>query len=73
MATCSLQRNVGDLERLGCLVLGGCFLIKGIVSRRASRTLLGGLLVYRGLTGNCKAYEALGIDTRSGAEKTRDA
>jgi len=70
MATCSISRNVGGLERLGCLAFGGLFLLKGILSRRTSRTLFGGLLIYRGLTGNCKAYEALGIDTRPAAEKT---
>ncbi len=69
MSTCPLKRNVGELERLGCLAVGGWLFFKGVFSRRASRTLLGGLLVYRGLSGNCKGYEVLGIDTRSAAEK----
>ena len=69
MSTCPIKRNVGELERFGCLAAGGWFLMKGVLSRRTSRTVLGGLLIYRGLSGNCKAYEALGIDTRSGAEK----
>lgn len=69
MSTCSLRRNVGGFERLGCLAIGGLFLFKGLVMRRTSRTFLGGLLIYRGLTGHCKGYEALGLDMRSPAEK----
>ncbi len=69
MSTCPLKRNVGELERLGCLAVGSWFFLKGILSRRTSRTLLGGLLIYRGLSGSCKAYEVLGIDTRSSAGK----
>lgn len=69
MSMCPLKQNVGELERLGCLAVGSWFFLKGVLSRRASRTLLGGLLIYRGLSGNCKAYEALGIDTRSTAER----
>ncbi len=69
MSTCSRKQNVGELERLGCLVAGGWFFLKGVFSRRTSRTLLGGLLIYRGLRGHCQAYESLGIDTRSAAEK----
>ena len=70
MSKCPIKRNVGELERLGCLAAGGWFFLKGILSRRTSRTVLGGLLIYRGLSGSCKAYEALGIDTRSAAEKS---
>jgi hypothetical protein len=69
MAKCSIQQNVGDLERLGCLAVGGWLLLKGVLTRRTSSTVCGGLFVYRGLSGNCKAYEALGIDTRTAAEK----
>jgi hypothetical protein len=69
MSTCPLKRNVGELERLGCLAVGSWFFLKGVLSRRAARTLLGGLLVYRGLSGSCKVYEMCDIDTRSSAEK----
>ena len=68
MASC--KQNVGGLERLGCLALGGFLLLKGILSRRAGRTVLGGLFVYRGLSGHCCGYEALGVDTRSVGEKS---
>jgi hypothetical protein len=69
MSRCPLNRNVGELERLGCLAVGSWLFLKGVLSRRTSGTLMGGLLVYRGLSGNCKLYEALGVDTRSPAEK----
>lgn len=70
MKACAFRQNVGGLERLACLAAGGIIFAKGVLTRRTSGTVLGGLLVYRGLSGNCKAYEALGIDTRSAAEKT---
>ncbi len=72
MASCSLSKNVGGLERLACLAFGGLLLTRGLLTRRTSRTLLGGLFIYRGLTGTCKGYEVLGIDTRSSAEKVAD-
>lgn len=68
----SCKCNVGEIERIGCLAVGGWMLLRGIISRRTSRTVLGGLLLYRGLTGFCKGYEALGIDTRSAGEKPQD-
>jgi hypothetical protein len=68
----SCKRNVGEIERLGCLAVGIWMLLRGILSRRTSRTVLGGLLIYRGMSGCCKGYEVLGIDTRSTAEKAQD-
>ncbi|HVE16703.1 MAG TPA: DUF2892 domain-containing protein [Chthoniobacterales bacterium] len=69
MSACPIKKNVGGLERLACLAFGGWFFLRGLLGRRTSRTVLGGLLVYRGLSGNCKAYEALGVDTRSSTER----
>ena len=69
MKCCSFPRNVGGVERLACLAIGAGFLLKGILSRRTSPTVLGGLLVYRGLSGHCCGYAALDIDTRTAAEK----
>jgi hypothetical protein len=63
------KQNIGELERLGSLAVGGWFFLKGVLSRRASRVVLGGLLVYRGLSGHCKGYELLGVDTCGEAEK----
>lgn len=62
-------QNVGGLDRLASLAAGGVIFVAGVFSRRASRVVLGGLLVYRGLSGHCKCYEMLGIDTRAEVEK----
>jgi hypothetical protein len=70
MKCCSFPRNVGGLERLACLALGAGLLLKGVVSRRTAPTVLGGLFVYRGLSGHCCGYAALGMDTRPAGEKT---
>jgi hypothetical protein len=69
MKSCPLNPNVGGLERLACLGLGAIVLGRGVLTRRTSSTVLGALFLYRGLTGHCKGYAALGIDTRSAAEK----
>jgi len=70
MASSSLKTNVGDVERAVCLVVGALLFLKGLLTRRAFKTGLGGLLIYRGFTGNCKCYEALGIDTTSEGAKS---
>jgi uncharacterized membrane protein len=57
--------NVGDTERMISAIAGGALALYGL--RRGS---LGGLLVaglgaalgYRGLTGHCQLYDALGLD-----------
>ncbi len=58
--------NVGDLERW-LSVLGGSALGLFGLSRRSLGGLalaaVGGSLVYRGLTGHCACYQALGIST----------
>jgi len=64
------SQNVGGLDRLASLAAGGLIFVAGVFSRRPSRVVLGGLLVYRGLSGHCKCYELLGVDTRGEAEKT---
>jgi uncharacterized membrane protein len=58
--------NVGDAERWASLLGGGAIVFYGL-SRKTlgglGLALLGGSLVYRGVTGYCGAYQALGIDT----------
>jgi uncharacterized membrane protein len=60
--------NVGDYE---CLVpaIGGLLLALYGLSRRSPAglglALLGGALFYRGVTGHCQVYQALGINTAS--------
>ncbi len=58
--------NVGQAERIGSLIAGSAMIILGLARRSTSGVLLslaGGLLVHRGVTGHCKGYEALGVDT----------
>ncbi len=58
--------NVGQNERVLSLIGGGALALYGL-SRRSpaglATALLGGYLAYRGYTGRCPVYEALGIDT----------
>jgi len=57
--------NVGDFERVLSVVGGGALALYGL--RRSLGNLLlmlgGGALIYRGLTGHCAAYQAMGITT----------
>ena len=60
--------NVGSSERFFSTLLGGLLTVYGL--RRRGRAgfgmaLVGGKLLYRGTTGHCLAYRALGISTSS--------
>jgi uncharacterized membrane protein len=58
-------RNVDDLER-GLSLIGGTALVLYGLRRSLSNLALmlgGGALIYRGLTGYCAAYQALGVNT----------
>jgi uncharacterized membrane protein len=66
--TCASQKNVGDAERVASVIGGGLMILNAIPSRPISALLLGGFgaaLVYRGITGHCECYKALGISTRN--------
>lgn len=58
--------NVGDTERVLSGVAGGMLLYNGISSvgkhpvAGLLKTLLGGFLLYRGASGNCPVYSAMG-------------
>jgi uncharacterized membrane protein len=58
--------NVGTIGRWGSLI-GGAALVAYALKRRspgsAALALVGGGLVYRGMTGSCQLYRALGINT----------
>jgi uncharacterized membrane protein len=58
--------NVGTNERVIC-ALGGLLIAGyGLTRRNASTpilSLIGGLLIKRGLTGQCEVYQKLGVDT----------
>jgi uncharacterized membrane protein len=61
----SHPRNVGDLER-GLSVIGGTALVLCGLRRSLGNLALmlgGGALIYRGLTGYCATYRALGVNT----------
>jgi uncharacterized membrane protein len=58
--------NVGEKERLLSLIGGGLLGVFGLSRGNLpglALAALGGGLIYRGLTGHCPAYGALGIDT----------
>jgi uncharacterized membrane protein len=64
--------NVGRQERNWSIIGGAALVAASLAGRGLSRflgTLLGGALVYRGLTGHCHTYEALGINTSEGADQ----
>src|SRR4051812_9446905 len=60
-----IESNVAPTERLISLGLGTCLTVFGITGRRTSPLALaaGGFLLYRGLSGNCPLYQALGTGT----------
>ena len=63
--------NVGPMERLISIAGGGALTYYGLRHlslRGALFALLGGDLVYRGITGHCWLYQVLGVST---AEKVR--
>ena len=66
--------NVGDAERMVSMAAGAIVALAG-VSRRSLPGLVlagvGGALIYRGATGHCHAYDALGIDTAAEEEDER--
>ena len=62
----SSRVNVGELERYGS-VIGGTALVAAGLWRRslggALLSLIGGAFIYRGVTGHCEGYSALGLNT----------
>ena len=66
--------NVGHGERIASIVLGSGLVAFGLIRRsRAGWTLAatGVSLLYRGVSGNCLVYRALGIDRTSDEEGRR--
>ena len=58
--------NVGDNERKASVVAGGALALYGLSRRSWGGALLaavGGGLLFRGVTGHCATYEALGMST----------
>jgi len=68
--------NVGSIERWASAVGGGALAVYGIARRDKSGLALaaaGGVLLYRGVTGHCPAYGALGVSTGDGILHNPDA
>lgn len=58
--------NVGDSERIISAIAGGALLLHGLTTRSLRgflTTLVGGGLLYRGISGHCQLYQALDIST----------
>ena len=58
--------NVGDVERWASTIGGTLCVVQGLRSRSllgVALAVLGGGLIYRGVSGHCGAYQALKIDT----------
>ena len=58
--------NVSEAERWASAIGGGALAIYGLTRGTYSGValaLLGGTLVYRGVTGHCNLYQAIGVDT----------
>ena len=63
------RANVGKTERIVSLAAGSILGLLGLRRRDALGLLIGGVgggLLYRGATGHCHTYQALGIDTTDG-------
>ena len=58
-------RNISNLERGLSLIGGGALVLYGLRRSLGNLALMlgGGALIYRGLTGYCAAYQALGVNT----------
>ena len=60
--------NVSSVERWASAIGGGALAVYGLTRRSSGGLLLSALgagLLYRGTTGHCHAYEALGVNTAS--------
>lgn len=60
------QKNVGDAERWLSVVIGGAVAAYGLKMRSAPGFVMSGIgviLAWRGATGHCPAYAALGVST----------
>ena len=63
--------NVGKYERIASAVGGGALVGYALKSRSKTGValgLLGAGLLYRGATGQCEAYRALGVNTADAGE-----
>ena len=70
------EANVGETERWASGIAGGALALYGLAGRRSLLggllAALGGTLLYRGVSGHCPLYGALGVDTRGRADERGD-
>lgn len=62
----ALATNVHGIERIASSLVGGLLLARGVSADGPVNRLLalvGSALVFRGISGHCHLYQALGIDT----------
>ena len=62
----SLPRNINRTEQVGSAVIGSALVMSGLRRGGASgllSSLIGGALLYRGMTGHCHGYSLVGVDT----------
>jgi uncharacterized membrane protein len=67
-------RNVGEAERLLSLIGGGALAAFGLMRGGLAGLalgLVGGGLLYRGATGHCHLYGALGVSTADDIRQTQ--
>ena len=63
--------NVGSAERWACAIGGGALAVYGLTRRSPGGLLLSALgagMLYRGTTGHCNVYQALGVSTADSGE-----
>jgi hypothetical protein len=66
--------NVHEVERIASVILGAglsLYAIKKLPLGGIAAAIGGGALLYRGVTGHCHTYAALGVNTARGAGGTR--
>jgi uncharacterized membrane protein len=61
-----IDRNLSEREQRGSLLTGALLFGYGLVRRSLPLAAMGGYLAYRGTTGHCGLYEALGVDSAKG-------
>jgi len=69
-------RNIGEAERWGSMAGGAALALYGLTRRKPAGYVLaalGGWLVQRGMSGHCKTYELLGVNTAGTSGDTRAA
>ena len=69
-------RNISDTERWASVAAGAGLAVYGVSQRSAGGLLmagLGALLIQRGVSGHCRTYEALGLNTAGTGTDTRQA